>query len=227
VEAFLTSLKLKFDSGDRTKSRNNIFHYIGWKDGEQHSKGRWLRKQLFESLVEPMNVPMLLQALCLGNPNGSFNKLLRHSWGLSPPARLLFAIESQFCCLLTQQQAPSKSDSKFDRIPDLIISKSNVLHNVAPSVAFGPNKSPKLIPSLQIVTLPGGLSTSDPLSFDQLLIQTEFLLGSGLHTTDRRSTVVSPTELGQVPQQGCLPKLCEADFGSGTSSHVAAKWNCV
>jgi hypothetical protein len=113
VEAFLTSLKFKFDSRDSTKSRNDIFCYFERKDGEQHSKG-WLGNQFFESLEElnaaNVQLPMLVQALCSGNPNSSFNKLLGHTWGLLPPARLLFAIESQFCCFLFQQERPPKFD---------------------------------------------------------------------------------------------------------------------
>jgi hypothetical protein len=113
LEAFKASLKFKVDIND-TESQNEIaLQFERRKNKDRYIEG-WLHKQLFESDGEPMNtsgekfrLPMLLQALCSGNPNGNFNTLLGHAWGPMPPDALLCAIEAQFCCLLTQQEIPS------------------------------------------------------------------------------------------------------------------------
>jgi hypothetical protein len=112
LEAFKASLKFKVDIDD-TESRNEIeLHFERRKNEGQYVKG-WLHEHFFESDGEPMDMntkkfklPMLLQALCCGNPNGSLNALLEEAWEATPPTKLLYAISSQFRCFLVEREAP-------------------------------------------------------------------------------------------------------------------------
>jgi hypothetical protein len=113
LEAFKASLKFKVDIDD-TESRNKVELYFERRENEDRYIEGWLHEQFFESDGEPLDLsndkfklPMLLQALCSGNPNGNFNALLGHAWGSTPPNVLLCAIETQFRCLLAQQETPS------------------------------------------------------------------------------------------------------------------------